>query len=95
MADTKRIRGLAQYGRKGRFVEGGLMTKDNEHGEIIDLNWYRVLGKSWTCAACSEKHQGIFDLACAKPDAWLGGKPCLQHSFLEAGMDSLTEEFSV
>jgi len=71
------------------------MATDNQHGEIIDLNWYRVLGKSWTCATCSEKHQGIFDLGCAKPDAWPGSEQYLPNSFVEGGTDGLSEDFCV
>src|ERR1700739_43946 len=87
--------GLAQYCWKGRFVEGGPMTKDNEHGEIIDLDWYLILGKSWTCAGCSEKHQGILDLACAKPDQWRGSEQYLTNSFVDGGIDGLSEDFCV
>ncbi len=71
------------------------MANDNWNGGVIDLNWDRVIGKPWTCATCSEKHQGVFDLGCVKPDAWPGSEEYLPNSFVEGGTDGLSEDFCV
>ncbi|HXC57421.1 MAG TPA: DUF2199 domain-containing protein [Rhizomicrobium sp.] len=61
-----------------------------------DPRWKRIYGRDWTCPNCRAIHNGLFDMACAKPDAWPGPEDGKQPN--SAVLDSthfLSEDFCV
>ena len=61
----------------------------------IDPRWGRMLGRSWECASCREVHRGIFDLGCAKPDAFPDAEDYAPNSEVAASSHGLSEDFCV
>ena len=37
-----------------------------------DPRWQRLHDREWMCPCCGEMHDGLFALACDKPDFWQG-----------------------
>src|ERR1700733_14660790 len=63
--------------------------------ETIDPRWNRLIGQSWKCSSCAEEHRGIFDLGCAKPDAFPGAEYCAPNSVVAVSSHGLSEDFCV
>jgi hypothetical protein len=63
--------------------------------ENIDPRWNRLTGQSWKCASCTEEHRGIFDLGCAKPDAFPGAEDYAPNSVVATSSHGLSEDFCV
>jgi hypothetical protein len=61
--------------------------------ENVDPRWNRMIGQSWKCASCREEHRGIFDLGCAKPDAYLGTEEYASNSIVAPSSHGLSEDF--
>jgi hypothetical protein len=61
----------------------------------VDPRWESLLGRSWTCASCGDRHQGLFDLACAKPDFWQGAEVHAPNSAIADSSHCLTEDFCI
>jgi hypothetical protein len=68
------------------------MTTSNE---TIDPRWDRMIGQSWKCASCRESHRGIFDLGCAKPDAFPGAEDYAPNAVVATSAHGLSEDFCV
>jgi hypothetical protein len=60
-----------------------------------DPRWLRLHDREWTCPSCGEKHAGLFDLACDKPDFWHGDEGRSPNSAVLASDNVLTEDFCV
>jgi len=60
-----------------------------------DPRWRRFSAGTWTCPHCIEKHRGVFDLACGKPEPWRGSEEKLPNSSLTGSNQCLTEDFCV
>jgi hypothetical protein len=58
-------------------------------------DWDRLRQAPWTCASCSDQHQGIFDLGCAKPDFWNGPALPGPNSAVHSSTHFLSEDFCV
>ena len=52
-------------------------------------------GAEWTCGTCSDRHLGMFDLACHHPDPWTGSSEYEPNSALDRERDFLSEDFCV
>jgi hypothetical protein len=59
-----------------------------------DPRWLRLHARDWLCPCCGQKHGGVFDLACDRPDFWQGGesKP---NSEIRTSNNVLTEDFCI
>src|ERR1019366_7582768 len=60
-----------------------------------DPRWLRLHDRKWTCPCCKQKHGGMFDLAFAKPDAWLGGGEAAPNWKVATSSNILTEDFCI
>lgn len=60
-----------------------------------DSRWQRVLGGKWTCRACGVPHEGLFDLACEKPDPWPGSEDKAPNAEALRSTNFLSEDFCV
>ena len=60
-----------------------------------DPRWGRVLEQSWTCASCGEPHDGLFDLACGKPEQWPDSEEKKPNSEALHSRHFLSEDFCV
>jgi hypothetical protein len=60
-----------------------------------DARWKRVLGRRWLCRTCGEEHDGLFDLACGKPDPWSGSEEKKPNSETSHTRHFLSEDFCV
>ena len=60
-----------------------------------DPRWRRTWDTPWVCPICSEKHLGICDLACGKPDPYPGSEDKASNSALDLKHDFLSEDFCV
>nr|WP_290428559.1 DUF2199 domain-containing protein [Defluviimonas salinarum] len=62
-----------------------------------DARWRRLHDRNWTCPACDQVHNGVFDLAYARPDPYQGPEDYEPNGAvpdaLAAGRDILTEDF--
>jgi hypothetical protein len=63
--------------------------------ETIDPRWNQLIDQSWKCASCTEEHRGIFDLGCAKPDAFPSAIDYAPNSVVAASSHGLSEDFCV
>ena len=63
--------------------------------ENVDPRWSRVIGRSWECASCGKEHRGIFDLGCAKPDAYPGSEKYQPNAVVVGSQQGLSEDFCV
>jgi hypothetical protein len=63
--------------------------------ETVDPRWNLVLDQSWKCASCSEEHRGIFDLGCAKPDAFSGSEEYEPNAVVISSTHGLSEDFCI
>jgi hypothetical protein len=63
--------------------------------ETIDPRWNLVLDQSWKCASCLEEHRGIFDLGCAKPDAFSGSEEYEPNAVVVSSTHGLSEDFCI
>jgi hypothetical protein len=52
-------------------------------------------GAEWICGSCSERHLGMFDLACDSPGPWTGNADYEPNSELDRERDFLSEDFCV
>jgi hypothetical protein len=60
-----------------------------------DPRWLRLHGREWTCPCCGERHAGLFDLACDKPDFWQGAEEKRSNSAVLTSSNVLTEDFCI
>ena len=60
-----------------------------------DPRWRRLWDRPWTCVACGETHQGLFDFACGKPEQWPGNEDKVPNSALDPNGNFLSEDFCV
>jgi hypothetical protein len=60
-----------------------------------DPRWRRLWDNPWSCGACGETHQGLFDLACDKPEQWRGIEDKAPNSALDLSGNFLSEDFCV
>ncbi len=60
-----------------------------------DPRWQRVLGRKWSCRACGGEHDGLFDLACGKPDPWTGSEDKKPNSEARFSTHFLSDDFCV
>ncbi|HJQ60188.1 MAG TPA: DUF2199 domain-containing protein [Vineibacter sp.] len=51
--------------------------------------------RPWACSACSQTHQGLFDLAHDQPDAWPGGEELSPNTAVATSTHFLSEDFCV
>ena len=63
--------------------------------EGVDSRWKQLCDRTWQCTACGERHQGLFDLGCAKPDFWQGSEVYQPNSAAQNSANCLTEDFCV
>lgn len=61
----------------------------------IDPRWQRLLGSKWSCRACEDAHEGLFDLACARPDCWSEGEAYAPNSAVATSTHFLSEDLCV
>jgi hypothetical protein len=57
--------------------------------------WKRLLENPWSCASCGETHQGIFDLACARPEQWQDGEQKVSNAEVLTSKHFLSEDFCI
>lgn len=60
-----------------------------------DPRWRRLMSGGFDCRCCGERHQGLFDLACGKPEFWTGTEEKAPNSAVLGATDILTEDFCV
>lgn len=60
-----------------------------------DPRWRRFIAGSWACSCCGLSYPGVFDLACGKPEYWLGSDTASPNSALAQNDNILTEDFCV
>lgn len=63
--------------------------------ESLDPRWSWLYRRSWTCKSCEEVHLGVFDLGCAKPDAWQDPEVQLPNAAVMTSAHCLTEDFCI
>ena len=63
--------------------------------EAIDPRWNQLRSRAWKCTSCGETHRGLFDLGCAKPDAWPDSEEYSPNSAAKDATHCLTEDFCV
>lgn len=51
--------------------------------------------KPWICSSCGEVHQGVFDLACFRPDYWQGKEEYQPNQAALESSNFLSEDFCV
>lgn len=57
--------------------------------------WDGLRQRTWTCACCGQRHQGIFGLAAAAPVHWEGSPNPLPNSAIGGSTHCLTEDFCI
>ena len=55
----------------------------------------RLVTAVWTCVACGDEHEGVFDLAAFAPDLWDGPEEYAPNPELRMDGDFLSEDFCV
>ena len=60
-----------------------------------DPRWRRLWERPWRCNSCQQQHQGIFDLACGKPEQFPGSEDYAPNGELDLTGDFLSEDFCV
>jgi len=60
-----------------------------------DPRWLKLHDRDWICPCCGEKHRGVFDIACGKPDFWQGPEENRPNSAVLTSSNLLTEDFCV
>jgi hypothetical protein len=60
-----------------------------------DPRWRRFNARGWVCPECGAPHQGIFDLACAKPEAWTGSEDKVPNAEVRHSTHFLSEDFCI
>lgn len=63
--------------------------------ESVDPRWRAVTRHQSTCTACGERHEGLFDLACAKPEFWEGPEVYAPNSAIVTSTNCLTSDFCI
>jgi hypothetical protein len=63
--------------------------------KTVDERWARLKGRGWTCAACGQEHQGLFDLGAAAPGHWQGPPDPQPNSAVVDCTHCLTEDFCI
>ena len=84
------IAGLAWGQRAIREHAGAPWKSDAE-----DSRWARLLGHRWTCRTCGDEHDGLFDLACGKPDPWPGSEDKVPNTKALRSTHFLSEDFCI
>src|SRR5205823_5948243 len=76
---------------------GGRALNDNQARTFLqsDPRWHRLHDRPWVCTSCGATHIGLFDLACAKPDAWQGSEEYGPNSMALSSTHFLSEDFCV
>lgn len=57
--------------------------------------WQKLHDEEWVCPCCDEKHNGLFDLACSKPDFWQGEDKHKPNSEFQLADNILTEDVCI
>jgi hypothetical protein len=60
-----------------------------------DPRWIRLHDREWVCSCCGERHRGLFDIACDKPDFWPGPDEQSPNSEVLISDNVLTEDFCI
>jgi hypothetical protein len=60
-----------------------------------DPRWQKLHDRKWTCPCCGERHAGLFDIACDKPDFWNGAEEKSPNSEVLTSSTVLTEDLCV
>lgn len=60
-----------------------------------DPRWLKLHDCEWLCPCCGESHQGLFDIACDKPDFWQGPEEQSPNSEVLTSDNVLTEDFCI
>jgi hypothetical protein len=60
-----------------------------------DRRWIKLHNRDWTCPCCGEKHSGLFDIACDRPDFWQGPEEKSPNAEVLTSDNVLTEDFCV
>jgi hypothetical protein len=63
--------------------------------DATDPRWAILSDRPWICSGCGVSHQGVFDLACAAPDAWSGSRELAPNSEALNSSHFLSEDFCV
>jgi hypothetical protein len=60
-----------------------------------DPRWLQILERPWTCSTCGERHEGLFDLACSKPEQWPETEQKKPNSEAHHSQHFLSEDFCI
>lgn len=67
-----------------------------ENGSLSsDPRWRRLHDSSWRCSCCGEHHEGVFDLACGKPEQWPEGEEKVPNAEAGRSRHFLSEDFCI
>jgi hypothetical protein len=87
------LNALAGLARGQRAIREG--SEAPWRSEAEDPRWRRVLGRRWTCRTCGEEHDGVFHLACARPDQWPGSAEKAPNEEVLRSTNFLSEDFCI
>jgi len=66
-----------------------------QNRKVAETQLNQMLNAEWVCSSCSEKHNGLFDLAAFAPDFWEGEENYSTNSEVRLEGNFLSEDFCV
>jgi hypothetical protein len=60
-----------------------------------DPRWRRLMTESWMCSSCKERHRGLQDLACTRPEQWTGSEAYVPNVMVQSLRHFLSEDFCI